>query len=237
MVLADKQYFQKLMGSILYISCRTRPDVFTAINILSQNMQAPTIFHLQCAKRILSYLLHTKNFALVYRKSEETIRVTAYVDSDHAGDSSDRKSRSGWIISLNGCTFCWYSKKQKTVALSSSEAEYMAMSECCRSLRAFQIFINEFRIYLIDCMDMYCDNNCAIDWSKSEKSLKGAKHVEVRYHFIRDCVAEGVVTPQKVNSMDNLSDLMTKPLAIILFEKFRNSIGLVDLQTSSPKGR
>lgn len=124
----DNKEYRSMIGSLMFLANRTRPDISTYVNILAKYVSKPNAFLKKCATRVFGYLKSTLEYGLVQNKSE-TISLEVYCDSDFAGDQIDRKSRTGWAVVLNGSAISWASHKQSTVALSSSEAEYIAMSE------------------------------------------------------------------------------------------------------------
>ena len=132
--------YQSLTGALLYLALSTRPDIAHAVNVLSRFLSNPGQVHIQAAKRALRYLSGLPHAGLGYKNqgdktSQEEITITAYSDADWAGDLDDRKSTTGYIILINGNIINWNSKKQATVALSTAEAEYMAISATVQELK------------------------------------------------------------------------------------------------------
>lgn len=124
----NETLFKQMVGSLMYLTA-TRPDLMFAVSMISRFMSNPTELHYQAAKRVLRYIKGIMNYRILYtREGMEVLK--GYTDSDYAGDVTDRKSTSGYVFMLSGGTVAWSSKKQPIVALSTTEAEYMAASSC-----------------------------------------------------------------------------------------------------------
>lgn len=138
-VVQDQRY-AAMVGGLIYLANRTRPDISIATAILAQYMSRPTTLLLKAARRVFAYLNATKDFCLTHKRPQaQTLELKFFVDSDHAADKKDRKSRTGWIGYLNNCAFTWYSRKQDSVSISTAEAEYIAMSDCCKEIRRVRV--------------------------------------------------------------------------------------------------
>ena len=122
--------YQQLIGGLMYLAVLTRPDIAYSVSFLSQYNNCYNESHWKCVKRILKYLKGTKNYCLKYIKSGDVL--TGYVDADWANDKCDRKSYTGFVFVLSGTAISWESRKQRTVALSSTETEYMALSDAAK---------------------------------------------------------------------------------------------------------
>ena len=220
-----RQRYQSVIGSLLYLALGTRPDISFAVIKMSQFGVNPSQEHLKKALHIIKYLVGTRSYELVYDgKSDEG--PVAFADSDWATDTDDRKSQTGYLIKLASAPVCWVSQKQKTVALSSTEAEYMALSDCTRQIKWIKTLLFElgFPIKSIPCVS---DNQGAIFLSSNEVSEKRTKHIDIRFHFIRGAVADKDVVIYYAPTADQPADVLTKNLAKVKFEKFRQALGLV----------
>ena len=149
------------------------------------------------------------------------------VDSDYAGDMEDRKSRKGAVVMYGGAPVAWMSQKQKCVALSSTEAEYVATGEGVKML----LMVRNLCEFLLDTKSklpptpLFMDNKAGIDWIQGEDINKRAKHIDVKYHFIKD--REGLdMATSWIPTGDNIADILTKPLMRVKFEGFRGALGL-----------
>lgn len=222
-----QEEYREMIGSLQYLVTRTRPDIATAVGILSQYSSKPNAFLLRCAKRVFAYLKATKSFGLVYNRTKPgDMRLQFHCDSDFAGNKNDRKSRSGWVGFINDGAVIWASKKQTCTTLSTAEAEYVATSQCAMDIAWLRIFLAEIGENMSAPTQMFCDNDAAISWTNNIVSMRKAKHIEVRHHYVRDCVNRGAVTVQEISSGANIADGFTKPLDKIKFEKFRDRLGV-----------
>ena len=178
----DPALYHHLIGSLIYL-VKSRPDLCFVVNTLSQFMVDPWRVHLIAAKHVLRYLTGTVDFGLDYRRSNG-IRLIGFTDSDWAGSVADRKSTSGCCFSLGSAATLWFSWKQKSVALSFVEAEYMAASQAnCEALWLCKLLVNLFDQELRS-MVIYCDNQSCIQLSENPVFHDRSKHIEIMYHFI-----------------------------------------------------
>jgi len=155
------------------------------------------------------------------------VRLAGYTDSDWAGSVSDRKSTSGCCFGLGSAAVSWFSRKQKSVALSSSEAEYMAASlACCEAVWLRKMLFSLFG----DCLDptvIYCDNQSCIKLTENPVFHDRSKHIDIRYHSIRDYVQRGIVKLEFVSTDEQVADILTKALPRGKHVHFRDKLGVV----------
>ena len=223
--------YKAAVGSLLYASIATRPDIAHAVNEVSKYMQNPGPTHWQAIKRIFRYLRGTIKKPLIFKgnwykpnSSRATVpeySIEAYSDADWAGDVDSRRSTTGYVVQINNSTVSWLSKKQATVALSSAEAEYMAiatvaqeikwLSQLMEELSSIANFISKKNI------TVYSDNQAAIAISKNDVHHDRTKHIDIRHHFIRDCVKEGVFNIQWISTKEQIADTLTKGLDKLQF--------------------
>ncbi len=223
----DVKLFEQIIGSLVYLALRSRPDILTSVLILARFQKAPTAYCHQAAKRILRYLRGTTTHGLLYESGN--IKITGFVDSDYAGDVTDRKSMSGFIVKLGSASCIWGSKKQPTVALSTCEAEYHALSMAAKDIIWIRRVLQEVGFDVHNPTSMSSDNQCGISWATSDKcSSTRAKHIDVQVHFIRNLYKEGTVDIPYVPSEDNDADIFTKPLDKIKHTTICKRIGLVE---------
>ena len=227
--------FRKIIGCLRYLTL-TRPDVVYSVSYLSRFMRKPYSDHMTAAKRILRYVKGTTDDGLVY-KPDKDCELIGYYDSDYAGDLDDRKSTSGLIFFYGSKLMAWNCCKQKVIALSSCEAEYISSSlVVCQGIWISR-FMRELSGCVKKCFDLCIDNKSAIEISRNPVHHGRTKHIEVRYHFIQKCVEEGKVNLKYVRTEDQLADLFTKLLRISNFSEFGNEIGLGRVKRSSDQGR
>lgn len=225
-MIVDTTLYQQIIGSLLYLGLRTRLDILPAVLILARFQKAPTpyCFH-QAAKRVLRYLSGTKNYGIKYVSAK--IDVSCFVDLDFAGDQEDRKSMSGYLVKLGNAVCLWGSKKQPTVALSTCEAEYNAMTHVAKEVIWMSRVIEEAGWKLCADIVVRSDNQSAIRWATSEQSSPArAKHIDVQVHFVRELVNKSVLSIQYVATEENEADILTKPVETLKLQETLKRIGI-----------
>ena len=202
-----------MVGSLIYLTSCTRPDLCFIVSTLSQYLSKPTYAHLNLCKNVLRYLKGTLDYGLTFKPIGQ-IKIVGYSDASWA-NAENRKSISGFAYSLSDDTtlISWKSKKQPTVALSTCESEYIAMTLAMQE----GIFISQLLKDIGMCSGgepviLYIDNKGAIDLAKNPVHHQRTKHVDIKYHFIRTKVQDGSFILKYVPSKSNIADLFTKPL-------------------------
>jgi len=221
---ATRQLYQSIIGSLLYIMLGTRPDITYAVTKLAQFSVNPSKDHIEKAKYILRYLNSTSNYAMVFDGSSDA-GLIAYTDSDWAADVIKRRSITGYFFKLANGIFSWQSRAQKTVALSSTEAEYMALSDTSRQAVWIQSLLKELGI-VIPTIPICGDNQGSIFIGSNPVQERRSKHIDIRYHYVRQLIEEKKVELFFVEGAENPADLFTKNLAAPKFLKFREQLGL-----------
>ncbi|XP_046422349.1 secreted RxLR effector protein 161-like [Neodiprion virginianus] len=202
------------VGSVLYLGQTSRPDICYASSYLSSFNKNPKRIHVESLKHLLRYLHATKKVGLVI-KNDKSDSIIGYCDADWANDVRDRKSITGYIFFYNGSAISWSTSKQKTVATSTCQAEYQALSAACSEAIWIKQLINEFDPEVAaKPVQMKVDNRSAIDLSMTASYKKNAKHIDVKHHFIREQVEDKIVEIQHVNSEDMVADYLTKSLEL-----------------------
>lgn len=222
--------YRKATGSLLHIANNTRPDIAYSVGHLCKKTQAPTNRDWNDVKHLWRYLKKTKNVKMIYSKDREDIPqgTTIYVDSDWAGDKDDRKSTTGYVILLAGAPISWKSKKQRSVTLSTVEAEYMALSEVVREVTWPTNLLEEIRLqdYAAKPVNIFVDNKGA----QSNETSESSKHIDVRCHYVREKLLRGEIQLTHVDSEFNLADIFTKVLTSALkVSNFRLELRLEEL--------
>ena len=207
-----KGEYQALVGSLMYAAIGSRPDIAYATQTLSQFSSNPGPAHWTAAKRVLQYLQGTQNLGITYGGGEELIKATAYSDADWASDPNDRRSISGYIFLIGDGPVSWSSKKQPTVALSSMEAKYMAISHAARHAIWTRTLLAKLGFDQEDATEINVDNKSAIDFAKNPMFQARSKHIHVRHHFICERITSNEVTVPYCPTEDNLADIFTKGL-------------------------
>ena len=220
--------YRSAVGALMYLMIGTRPDLAAAVGALSQFAADPCPTHWQALKRVLRYLQATPTHGIKFLASHGGSLV-GYSDADWAGDIESRRSTSGYVFMLNGGCISWRSKKQRTVALSSTEAEYMALSEAIQEAVWLKAFMQELGEVTGDhALTVYEDNQGAIALAKNPEFHKRTKHIDIRYHFVREKVEDGQVRLVYCPTQEMLADLMTKPIPAAQFDALRTKLGIDD---------
>jgi hypothetical protein len=224
----DHRTYQAMVGSLIYASYSTRPDITFATNMVARYMSKPSSDNMIMAKRVLRYLHGTSSHGLHYTSHNQhqggEIVLTGYCDADWGGDLTDRKSTTGYCTFINGNLIDWQSKKQSTVALSSTEAEYMAISEVTKEIMWLRSILAELHISVVTPTVIYVDNQSAIKISENDISHARTKHIDIRHHFIRDTINSGVIKLQWISTNDQLADIFTKALPIPRYTSIRDRL-------------
>lgn len=221
--LPTNENFQSLIGGLLYLAVHSRPDIAISTSILGRKVSQPTAADWVEAKRVLRYLIGTCDLKLCIGGEGE---LEGFADADWAGNAHDRKSNSGYMFRLGDGTISWTARKQTCVALSSTEAEYISLSECCQDLQWILKLMKDFGEDVKQPVKINEDNQSCIKLLKQDGGTKRSKHVDTRYHFVRDMAEQKRINVVYCPSSDMLADALTKPLARIKLEELREKIGL-----------
>ena len=211
--------YRSLTGSLLYASLLARPDVAYATHAVCRFNADPGRSHWNAAKRILKYLISTRTHGIVYSGKTSALPVT-YSDSDWGDNKDNRRSQTGWTVSMAGGLVNWSSKAQKSVALSSCEAEYMAGAECCREILWLKQLLQEMKV--LDPQQVLVvnmDSTSAIALAHNPISHQRTKHIDIKYHFIRDLVLADQIKLVYVPTADKIADLFTKAVSKLIFQR------------------
>lgn len=216
--------FRELIGSLMYISLGSRPDITYAVSFLSRYLDKPNKKVWIGAKRVLRYLQQTKHMSMVYKKDNDQ-KLIAFSDSDWASDPKDRKSVTGGIIFFCGNPVAWFSKKQNCVTLSSTEAEYVAGALVCAELMSLKALCKDMIKMDIE-TSLFIDNQGAINISKAYENSRRSKHIDVKYHYLKDCVHQNLLSVFYIETKKNVADILTKSLGRILFQEHQENMCL-----------
>lgn len=221
--LDDKTPYQALIGSLLWASTATRPDISEAVGRLCRAMASPTMEHWTQAKKVLRYLKKTKTYSLTLGRNKNA-ELTGYVDANFAPNHSGRRSTTGYIFFYNGGAISWKSTVQPTVALSSSEAEYMALASATQEAIYLRQILKELGILQPTPTVMHEDNQSCKNLAEGSGINARTKHIDVRYHFIRDAIKDKVISVVYCPTAEMIADFLTKPLTEKNFTKFRDQV-------------
>ena len=221
--LTDKIRYQSMVGNLLYVAVATRPDISQAVGVVSKFNSAPTEAHLNAVKRILRYLKGTLDLSLQYKYIESCeFEVTGYSDADWASDLDTRRSTTG----KTGSAISWISQKQSTVALSTAEAEYIALSSATQEVVWLRQLLTDIGVDYAKPVTVWEDNQAAIGLTRNPVGHKRTKHINIKYHFVREHIMIGSLLVKYCNTKEMLADILTKPLPKRQFEYLRSKLGI-----------
>ena len=222
----DQTMYRSMIGSLMYLTA-SRPDLLFAVCICARYQSKPTKKHLEAVKRVFRYLKGTIHMGLWYPK-ETSMALTAYSDADHAGCQDTRRSTSGGAQFLGNKLVSWSSKKQMSTSISSTEAEYIAMSSCCAQILWMRSQLSDYG-FICNKIPMYCDNKSAIALCCNNVQHSRTKHIDIRHHFIREQVEKGIVELYFVRTEFQLADIFTKALSRERFHFILPRLGMKSL--------
>jgi hypothetical protein len=214
--------FSELIGSLLYLSICTRPDIAQAVGALARYMSAPTQEHWTAALGILRYLNGTRDYRLTFSGCSDLV---GYCDSDYAGNVDTRKSTTGFTFLLGGGVISWCSKLQPTVATSTCEAEYIAAAAATKEALWLRKLMSDFGVSVSPVL-IYSDNQGALSVIKNPVTSARSKHIDVAHHFVRERAARREVDFKYCATDLQVADIFTKALPSSKFHTCRRSLGL-----------
>lgn len=222
----DVSRYRSLVGALLYLAVNARPDVSISVGLLGRKVSDPNQSDWAAAKRVLQYLNTTKHHKLNFGPGQDW-KLVGYSDSDWAGDQRTRKSTSGIVFFFGGGPISWISKSQATVALSSLEAEYNALTVACQEAIWIRRLLQELGEPQSEATTLFEDNQGCICFAKAERSSGRVKHIETKGHFIRELCERKTVVLTYCPTTEMVADALTKPLGPSLHIRFVERIGLV----------
>ena len=205
----------------MFAAIATRPDLMYTVSQLSSFNSNPCQRHLAAAKHALRYLKGTMTFGIVYRRQRAPSsprgfwsNEVGYSDADWGRDLDSRRSTTGVIILLNDATVVWRSSKQQTVALSTMEAEYMALTDAAKEIKWIRQLFDELHYGITPRPStiLKTDNQGALALAKNPVHHTRSKHIDIKHHYIRETIAQGIVWLKHVSTSDMAADFLTKPL-------------------------
>ena len=217
--------YSSVVGSLMYAMVCTRPDIAHAVGVVSRFMSNPGMEHWNAVKWILRYLKGTTTKALCFKGSNAAL--SGFVDSDLAGDIDSQRSTTGYVFTIGGTAVSWISRLQKVVALSTTEAEYVAATEANKEMIWLQYFLKELGQTQED-SPLYTDSQSAIHLAKNSAFHSRTKHIQLRYHFIRIVLEEGQLRLEKIHTSENPANMFTKAVPQEKLISSSVSVGLLD---------
>jgi hypothetical protein len=217
--------YQAIIGSLNYLSNRTRLDISLITGVLARHVCEPHLIHLKAAYKVIEYLLATKDYGLLFCKSEndqDTLHVDIYSDASH-NDTDDHKPTLGMLMLIDNCPITWMSKKAKVISQSTMESEFYSLCEATMEAQFITNYLHELLSIKVT-PTIYCDNRAALQYSKSSRFHNRAKHIDLKYAFIREHLRLDHVKLIWCSTEDQLADLFTKPITGARFNKLVDRI-------------
>ena len=222
--LVDPRLYRAIVGSLIYVMTGTRPDLCYIVTKLSQKMSKPNQADLSTAKHVLRYLKGTLESSLTFRKSSTPLTLQGYCDSDWGASTTDRRSITGYNFQLSqsGPLISWKSRKQPTVALSTCEAEYIALANAVQEAKFLKQLCMDMQVSISEGKTVIrIDNQGAINLARNPIHHQRSKHIDIKYHFIRLEVKEERVSLEYIPTEENIADIFTKPAGKGKLQKFK----------------
>jgi hypothetical protein len=226
----DATQYHSIIGSLLYL-LHTRPDLTISVGFLSRFMEDPKEDHMEALKHLLRYIVATMEFSLQYARGEGELRLLGYSDSDLAADVDGRRSTTGVLFFLGGSPVTWLSKKHMAVAKSSCEAEYMASAAVAAQGTWLQRLLEEVTGIRVPRPIIRMDNTTAIALAKNPILHDRSKHIDVKFHYTKECVECGDVEQEHIGANEELVDTLTKALGTKRFHELQEKICIVRVST------
>lgn len=241
--------YRRAIGLLMYLANTSRPDITHAVSVASRYVERPGLAHVQAVKQILRYLSGTREHGLLFQWNGDAaytapLLLAGYADADWGGCKDSARSTTGFLITINGSIVDWGSQRQKTVALSSCEAEFMAISAVVQSVMWFQTLLGEIGFtqfvapeddaapptrspdaatsLAVRTPTLFNDNRSAIAMSHNDVHHQRSKHISLRYHFVREAIAARVVRLEWCSTHEQLADVLTKALPPTPFTRLRD---------------
>jgi hypothetical protein len=229
--------YREAIGSLMYLMVGTRPDLAYSIGKLAKFVERPTEVTWAAVMRVIRYVIHTQNLALVYRGSSEPVAPVVYVDADWAGDEETRRSMSGFVAIMSGAAVAWCARQQEVVAMSSAESEYISMSTGAKETIWLRRLVDGLHVVPDTCQPttMFVDNQAAIALGHNAAVNRRNKHIDVRYHFVRQAIEDKVLQIEYCPTEEMAADMLTKALGRVKLEHFQSAVGLSISQGASPQ--
>ncbi|KAL3686396.1 hypothetical protein R1sor_008970 [Riccia sorocarpa] len=232
--LADASSYRSTVGQLLYLT-HSRPDIAFAVGRLSQFMSKPFVSHAMAMKRLLRYLHGTADFGLMFSRTG-SCNLHGYTDADRAGDADTRRSTTGYLFQLGRSSVTWVSRKQTTVATSSTsstEAEYRAMSEGCKEAMWLRQISTDLGLSTQHPLPLHCVNASSLKIARNPVYHGRTKHIGVHHHFVRKQVQDGTIDLIYTPTREQIADIFTKSLGRQQFLMLRDKLGVISISTAT----
>ena len=224
----DQKMFQHIVGKLFYASNNVRPDLTTSVSMISSYVSNPTKLHWLALKRVLRYVKGSLDDGIVLGGNTPTPVLVGYADSDYAGCLDTRRSRTGYTFHLGEGCITWQSKKQATVALSTSEAEFLSLSSATQEVKWLRTLLEELG-FQQDIVELNQDNTGCMGMVKKRNMPAKSKHIDIRHHFIHDAIKEKLMELKWCPTDLMKADIMTKPLPAPRFIQLKQLLNVMSL--------
>jgi Reverse transcriptase (RNA-dependent DNA polymerase) len=218
--------YQQLVGALGWVATCTRPDVAHAVAQLQRHTATATCAHLQAAKRVLRYLKGTREHGLTYQRAaahDDELIITGYADASFADDTTNRRSTTGYAFTLAGAAIIWRSKQQPLVTLSTTEAEYVALCQASQEVPPMARLF-EFLGFPLGTVTIFEDNAAALFLAQDSFATLRTKHIDVKYHFVREQIKAGRVDVVAIPTREQCADVLTKPLPVAAHNMHKSTL-------------
>jgi transposase InsO family protein len=219
--------YQAAIGALMYAAAGTRPDIAYAVHALSRYSSCPDGTHWAAVKHLLRYLRGTTSCGITYTGADAALpHLTCYGDADYAGCLDDRRSVSGYALTLCGGAISWASRKQRTTALSTVEAEFMAMTDVAKDVVWWRSFLGEIGLDMRQPTEVLCDNMGTLALAANPTHHEKTKHFAVRQQYVRELLDNGDITVAHIASQHNAADNLTKALTKVKHSDCMTILGM-----------
>ena len=215
------------VGTLQYLATSTRPDISFAVGVLARFNTNPGIEHWKAVKHLFRYLKGSLDYKLVYGPTDSSELFITYTDADHGGNPDNGRSTGGYAVIIGGGAVSWSSRLQSVVSLSTTEAEYIAAVEAGKEIIWMRNLLTEFGFNITSPSPLLIDNNSAVTVAKNPEHHGRMKHLDLRFHWLRDTVEAGSISPIHIPTTTQAADIFTKPLKR---QKIDVCLGLLGLQ-------
>ena len=227
--IVDPDRYRQAVGSLTYLMSRTRPDIACAVRSVSEHLVSPTTQAWAAVKRIFRYLKGTQEYGITYYASGTQMTIQGLSDADWGSCLNTRRSITGSLVYIGRNLVMWRSKKQKTTALSSTEAEYMALSDTLKEVLWLKQLMSELGYHQKEAITMYEDNVGCIKMASNPITMNRSKHIDIKHHFIRNHVENGTIIVKHKPGIDMAADILTKGVSKDSFQKHRKELNVGEL--------
>ncbi len=217
----DIKWYQQAIGSLLYAALLTRPDIAYIVNTLAKYSSNPGPEHIKAVKRIFRYLKGSLDYTITYNgNTTNSLYTKGYTDADYAGDKDEYKSTTGYIFYLANGPIAYSTKLQEVTAQSTTEAEYIALATATKEATFIKAILEELDYFQQSNIPIYSDNNGALLLAKNPTFHARSKHINVRYHLVRQKLADNTISIHYIPTNKQVADGLTKPLPRVKFKEF-----------------